>query len=366
MITQVATNRSLNAICPYFTMFPLDFPLGILEDASPEEWVFDPFSGRGTTNYAARLLGLPSIGIDSSPIAAALTEAKLVNATPDGIVGAAVEILEQVSHPSSIPVGEFWDLAYHRDVLSVICRLREGLMADSSTEARKALKAIILGALHGPLAKAGTSYLSNQFPRTFATKPNYSVKFWKRRDLLPPRINVLALIRVKAERYYTDQPLGEGLAICGDSRDSRTFADMPGKAFNWIITSPPYYGMRTYIPDQWLRNWFLGGPSEVDYSSTGQLKHQSPTVFADEMREVWLNSAGISAPEATLVIRFGGISDRKAEPLDIIGESLDGSGWTIRTIEPAGTAALGKRQAEHFTRTKSSPREEYHVWATLN
>ena len=96
MITQVPANHSLNAICPYFTMFPLDFPLGVLKDAGIDEWVFDPFSGRGTTNYAARLLGLPSIGIDSSPIAAALTEAKLVNATPDAIVAVAVEILERV------------------------------------------------------------------------------------------------------------------------------------------------------------------------------------------------------------------------------------------------------------------------------
>ena len=265
-----------------------------------------------------------------------------------------------------MPVGEFWDLAYHKDVLSVICRLREGLIADSSTEARKALRAIILGALHGPLAKAGTSYLSNQFPRTFATKPNYSVGYWKQRSLVPPRIDVPALINVKAERYYTDQPLGKGLAICGDSRDPLTFAGLQGTSCRWIITSPPYYGMRTYIPDQWLRNWFLGGPSEVDYSSVGQLKHQSPKVFADEMRKVWLNTAGVSSPGATLVVRFGGISDRKAEPLDIISESLDKTDWTIRTIEAAGTADLGKRQAEHFTRTKSSPREEYHIWATLN
>jgi hypothetical protein len=108
-----------------------------------------------------------------------------------------------------------------------------------------------------------------------------------------------------------------------------------------------------------------GGPSEVDYSNNGQLRHQSPTIFADEMRKVWLNTADVSLPGATLVIRFGGISDRKAEPLDIVVESLADTGWTVRSIEPAGTASLGKRQAEHFIRTKSDPREEYHIWATL-
>jgi hypothetical protein len=58
--------QALNAVCPYFTMYPLSFPLKILQrHAQPESWVLDPFCGRGTTNYAARLLGLPTIGIDS-------------------------------------------------------------------------------------------------------------------------------------------------------------------------------------------------------------------------------------------------------------------------------------------------------------
>ncbi|CAL1241131.1 DNA methyltransferase [Candidatus Methylocalor cossyra] len=49
-------------------MFPLDFPLNILKRrAHAGDVVHDPFCGRGTTNYAARLLGLSSLGVDSSP-----------------------------------------------------------------------------------------------------------------------------------------------------------------------------------------------------------------------------------------------------------------------------------------------------------
>jgi DNA modification methylase len=70
---------ALNAICPYFTMFPLDFPLSILRKyASKEQWVLDPFCGRGTTNYASRALSMSSVGIDASPVAVALSEAKLL------------------------------------------------------------------------------------------------------------------------------------------------------------------------------------------------------------------------------------------------------------------------------------------------
>ena len=144
----------LNGVCPYFTMFPLDFPYLILrEHAELSDWVLDPFCGRGTTNYASRILGLSSIGIDSSPVAATISQAKLANTTPEDIVTAANSILNSIKEPSDIPSGEFWDLAFHPEVLHKICRLRQGLMTNCSEDARWALRAIIIGALHGPRKK---------------------------------------------------------------------------------------------------------------------------------------------------------------------------------------------------------------------
>ncbi len=46
------------------------------------------------------------------------------------------------------------------------------------------IAALVLGSLHGE--SASKRYLSNQMPRTISTKPRYSVKFWKDRDLVAP------------------------------------------------------------------------------------------------------------------------------------------------------------------------------------
>ena len=46
----------LNSVCPYFTMFPLTFPYKVLINAKRTDIVCDQFCGRGTTNFAARLL----------------------------------------------------------------------------------------------------------------------------------------------------------------------------------------------------------------------------------------------------------------------------------------------------------------------
>src|SRR3954454_14699780 len=85
----------LNAACPYFTMFPLAFPLKALADAPPDARVLDPFCGRGTTLYAARLLGLEATGIDVNPVAVAIAEAKLARASADAVVGLAERLIAE-------------------------------------------------------------------------------------------------------------------------------------------------------------------------------------------------------------------------------------------------------------------------------
>lgn len=361
---QYTQQTRLNAICPYFTMFPLDFPHRILaEHASSGQWVADPFCGRGTTNYASRILGLPSVGIDSSPVAAAISQAKLANTNPDAILRSAQGILNRIQEPSHFPTGEFWDWAYHPTVLHTLCRLREGLLKDCRSQSRRALRGIMLGALHGPRNKTIQSYFSNQSQRTYAPKPDYAVKYWKSHNLQPEYVDVLDIIKRRTERYFIEQRQATGLIIQGDSRDPSLYEHINHR-IRWIITSPPYYGMKTYIPDQWLRMWFVGGLAEVDYSMDGQIEHSSPERFAGQLKGVWEKLGAVCASEAQMVVRFGGINDRKVESLPILKYSLKGSGWRIEKIESAGVASKGRRQAHHINQSTSPPREEYDVWAT--
>jgi len=359
-------STALNGICPYFTMFPLNFPYDILRaEAEAGEAVLDPFCGRGTTNYAARLLGLPSAGIDSSPVAVAIAQAKLANTRPVAIIRAARRILEEVAEPADVPEGEFWSWAYHPQTLRTLCRLREGLLRDCRSDARRALRAILLGALHGPRPKSRPAYFSNQSQRTYAPKPAYAVRFWQARGLRPEPVDVLDIVAARAERYFgAEASRAVGIVRQGDSRRQATLTAVSrGRRFHWVITSPPYYGMRTYLPDQWLRAWFLGGPPHVDYSMAGQLAHSGPEVFADQLRQVWANVGAVCAPGARMVIRFGAINDRKVEPLPLLLTSLAGSGWEVLDVRPAGTAARGRRQALHFARTRSRALEEHDVRA---
>ena len=257
-------------------MFPLDFPLNILKRrARRRDYVLDPFCGRGTTNFAARLLGLNSLGVDSSPVATAITASKLVETTVDNILAEARAILAG-REACQIPKGEFWQWAYHPTVLNALCQFREAFLKECSST-RLALRGIVLGALHGPKQKTVASYFSNQCPRTYAPKPAYATRYWQSRGMLPDPADVLAVIERRAKRYYKTVFTMKGVVRLADSRVAEALQPQtPGSRFNWVITSPPYYGMRTYTPDQWLRNWFVGGPDLVDYTNRDQIIHSSP------------------------------------------------------------------------------------------
>jgi len=354
---------ALNAVCPYFTMYPLSFPLRVLgRHGKRGEWVIDPFCGRGTTNFAARLLKMPSAGVDSSPVAAALARAKLAYAAPGLIVSSARSILDAAKEPVAVPKGDFWQLAYHEQTLLQLCRLREALLTECSSPTDILLRAIILGALHGPRPKRLASYFSNQSPRTFAPKPKYAVKFWTARGMRPDSVDVLSVIQRRADRFLAVSPPNvEGFVQLADSREAGTFNDVPEASF--VVTSPPYYGMRTYLPDQWLRLWFLGGPDFVEYRQPqDQLEHTGADHFAAELGRVWRNVAACSSRKARLIIRYGGIHDREAEPMDVLRASLANSGWRIVTAKVVPDSDSGRRQVRQFQRVPKKAITEYDVY----
>lgn len=354
----------LNTICPYYTMFPLRFPFTGLFQAEEGEWVLDPFCGRGTSNFAARLRGLPSVGVDSNPVAAAVAGAKLVSCTSGQIIASARHILANPAEPKDVPAGSFWDLAYHPDTLVDICKLREKLALACETDSRIALRALVLGILHGPDTKGKPTYLSNQMPRTYATKPVPAVRYWTKRRLRPRKVDVLdAITRRACFSFAQIPPATVGEVILGDSRT----VNFKRRRFHWIITSPPYYGMRSYVPDQWLRNWFMGGPSDVAYDVEQQIPHASEDEFVQGLAAVWKKVASVSVPSARLVVRFGALPSRAKNPRQLLMRSLEGaaSGWRVTTVRDAGLASAGRRQYDQFGPCASEPVEEIDLYARL-
>lgn len=361
--------NTLNAICPYFTMFPLEFPLKVLRKHRKDNpVVLDPFCGRGTTLFAARSLKLRAWGIDSSPVAVAIAKAKFASCNIEEPLELAAHLIS-VTTPKNIPNTPFFREAYHPQTLSDICALRESLLdIGQDDDASVVLRAAALGCLHGPMSKhiANAGYFSNQMPRTYASKPDYAVRFWKKRGLDAPKVDVLSVLRRKIERFtglYEKSPNSISQVLYGNSQESDVFVPITADP-SVVITSPPYYGMRTYVQDQWLRNWFLGGPDYVDYSVGSQLEHGGQAAFAKSLGQVWHNIGQSLSSDLHMYVRFGIIPSAFVNAKNLFRESLEESGtnWRIVSVRAADTADAGKRQADQMKAVSAAAIEfDFHV-----
>lgn len=354
---------ALNAICPYFTMFPLEFPMKILKKyRNQSPIVFDPFCGRGTTMYAARSLELDAWGFDTSPIAIAIAKAKLSTAKLSDIIKLANKLLQV--EPQHVPNSEFFRKAYAPSTLRQICSLREGLLRVQKNRGEtNLLRAACLGCLHGPLSKTieGAGYFSNQMPRTFSTKPDYSIKYWDKHDLKAPRVDVIKVLTKKLARIPDLDialDISHDQVINANSCLSESYNYLPDDV-SVVLTSPPYFGMTTYIQDQWLRMWFLGGPEFVDYGCANQIHHGSEESFIKDLAQVWSNIYKSKSDHLDMYIRFGSLPSTKKDAKAILKASLEESGgWKVVYTRNASGADEGKRQAGQMN-AESIPDDEY-------
>lgn len=332
--------------------------------------MLDPFCGRGTTLFSARKFGFSAWGIDSSPVAVAIAKAKLACCDIEEPLQLAAELILGID-PVEVPDTPFFRSAYHQSTLRDICALREGLRdLDDETDASSILRAAVLGCLHGPLSRhiENAGYFSNQMPRTYASKPDYAVRFWKERKLKAPKIDVLRVLRRKIERLMgleQASPCSISQVLHGDAQSEELF-QLLDTAPSIVITSPPYYGMRTYVQDQWLRNWFLGGPDSIDYSAGPQLDHGGQQAFAASLGKVWKNIANSAASSESLhmYVRFGIIPSAQVDAKKLFKESLEESevDWRLVSTRSAKSADVGKRQADQMKAESAAAVEfDFHV-----
>src|SRR5258706_10953907 len=102
--------------------------------------------------------------------------------------------------------------------------------------------------------------------------------------------------------------------------------------------------MRTYVSDQWLRNWFIGSLPEVPYSENRQVSHLSPEAFSQSLAQVWNCVGNRLTAEGRMFIRFGSIPSRKQDSKALMLRSLELSdlNWKVVRVRRANSADQGK------------------------
>ncbi|BCM19229.1 DNA methyltransferase [Mesorhizobium sp. J8] len=353
----------LHSICPYFAMFPESFVAEqLFAYTRPNELVFDPFCGRGTTVLESLLNDRRAIGSDINPVAACVAGAKAQ--VPDLLhVLQQVDELEKSYHSSdhdAVAQSEFFQMCFHPETYSEVTFLRDNLDWRNSS-VHRFIAAVLLGILHGESHRSALA-LSNRMPRTISTKPDYSVRWWKKHGLNPPRRETFKILReAVAFRYSRVPPRKQGVVVEADSRTAGDrFLNFQGQV-SLVVTSPPYLDTTDYSEDQWLRLWFLGG---AERPATRLNRDDRLTVVGDYwvfLQDIWAGIVKLLRPEATIVVRIGGTRLSKEDLFEGLQTGLQFAmpNRKIRPLHQGRSSEIAKRQTNSFRPGTKSDRMEH-------
>lgn len=286
---------------PYFCMMPLDFVHRTVEQFCPPGGaVLDPFMGRGSTNFAARVTGRSTFGCDLSPLAWVYASTKC-DPEPDPLrlIDRLADLEAGVRAEDVEPETEFQSWAWSPRVLAFLRSARRSLDWQNSRTDRT-LMALILVYLHGKLGYS----LGNQMGGSRATAPEYSCRWWADRGMTPPLLDPIDYMAGRIARWYAyGIPSGPPAVVrLGRAEDVLPDAEIGQPRFDLLLTSPPYLGVTNYRQDNWIRLWMLGddpAPHPTDISQ----KYADKPAYVAMLRAVFARSAGLMRPGATVCIR---------------------------------------------------------------
>ena len=286
--------------------FPLRTALAALErHANTPRITFDPFCGKGTTLFAARLAGSQAYGLDTGPEAVICSQAKLANITIEDAEAYLKIIRMTKADLSRVPdeVKVFFHPRTLEQIISINRKLRRSRTEGSRKEQEIAttVQAALLGILHGHASYS----LSIPSAHAYAMAPQYVSRYAEANGLEPPLQDVRHCLLTKLRRCFR-QPLPppvKSQVKCGRAQEAVQIYPHLVRKVDCVLTSPPYLASHTYAKDNWLRQWLLGYDYRElasDYLQTGSMPR-----YAEQMRVVIHNIATLLRPGGRLICIIG-------------------------------------------------------------
>jgi hypothetical protein len=299
---------------PYYAMFPVSFVRATIEDFCPVGGaVLDPFCGRGTVPYVARVTGRPSLGIDLNPVGYVFSAVKVdPEPTFDRVTFRLAQIAKAVRTVDRVAANDFQRLAWAPRVLGFLNAARR-VLDWRSDRLDRTVMAVLLVHLHG---KSGNA-VSNQMRQSKSMSPDYAVRWWTERGLVPPDLDPVHYFTDRvAWRYRNGIPTGAKARIA--LGDARRVLPRVRRRFAMLLTSPPYYGVTNYRLDNWIRLWMLGEGELPNYATAQRYRDQKR--YAEMLRGVFIAVRRILNEDAIIYVRTDTRSFTKLTTKSLLAE----------------------------------------------
>jgi len=258
-----AKQRQSNAIheIAYRACFKPELPRFFIDLlTNPEDIVFDPFSGRGTTALEAGLLDRNIIANDINPISKILTRSRFF--VPD-----MVSLKKRLD---SIPIMENGEtdidltMFYHPKTLNEIISIKRYLSDRQGSKKEDELDLWIRMVATNRLTGHSKGFFSvYTLPPNQATSQEGQKKINNKLQQRPEYRDTKQLILGKTRSLMKDLTTdlikrlkNVGISAQFLSEDARDLKKIDNNSVSLTVTSPPFLDIVQYANDNWLRCWF--------------------------------------------------------------------------------------------------------------
>ncbi len=277
----------------------------------PDDVVYDPFMGRGTTCVEAALLGRVPFGCDINPLSRIFTAPRLTPPTLEQVE----RRLGQIDFHSAGELPEDLLIFYHPETLREIAALKKYSLGRRATKTADAVDDwICLVALNRLTGHSPGFFSVYTLPPNQAVSVKSQQKINADRKQTPPRRSVPKLILKKTRALLKDCDSEVRKALAAVAPRSLFVTglaahtpEIPDNSVSLVVTSPPFLDVVDYAGDNWLRCWFLG----IDPKSVKLTVPKKLDAWAEAMTAVFRELHRVLKPGGHVAFEVGEVRGGK-------------------------------------------------------
>ena len=292
-----------------------------------QDYVFDPFMGRGTTLLEASLLGRRAMGNDVNPLSRMLIEARL---SPPSLAQIE-ERLHSLDLTKSADCDAELEVFFHKDTLTEIIALKDYFIKRQALAELDLIdKWIRMVAINRLTGHSKGFFSVYTLPPNQATSIERQKKINEKRNQIPDYRDVKALILKKSKSLLkdgmTENLVANHIQFLNQNVNEAYFEAKEKVALS--VTSPPFLNIVNYKADNWLRCWFANiDPQQVEITQTPKL---------DIWKDLVVNSlkavAHITKPGGYFAFEVGEIQSGSLRLEEVVADCATDTPWTAELI----------------------------------